>query len=92
MRRKNGRILGKRQWASSKGVTGFSDRSGMPYKYSQMKLEQGTGYWIHKSEDDKQYNITEAYKDPLVPAEPQKLQYGRNLSETAFESVESLNL
>jgi hypothetical protein len=92
MRIKRGRILGRKKWASPKGVTGFSDRSGMPYRYSQMKLEQGTGRWIHKSEDDGKWNLTEAYKDPLVPAEPQKLQNGRDVPSGAVSTVLSLYL
>lgn len=92
MRVKNRRKLGRRKWASSKGVIGFSDRSGMPGKYSQMKLEEGTGHWIHKKEDDGRWNLTEAYKEPMVPAEPQKLQHARNIPSSATTEATSLYL
>jgi hypothetical protein len=57
-----------------------------------MKIEEGTGHWIHKSEDDGKWNITEAYKEPQVPAEPQKLQHARNVPSGAVSEVTSLYL
>ena len=90
VKRRNSRVLGKRKWASSKGVTGFSDRSGLPYRYSDMIIEPGTGLWIHKSESDGAENITEAFRDPKVPSDAQKLKHGRNIPSEAFIDSNSL--
>ena len=57
-----------------------------------MTKEPGTGLWVHKSESDGYWNITQAYKDPLVPADAEKLQYGRNVPSAAVAPVEGLFL
>lgn len=95
MRRRNKtrhRTLSRRQWSSTKGVTGFSDRSGMPFKYDQMVVEPDTGHWVHKSESDGQWNITQAYRDPVVPSDAQKLEHGRNIPSGAIEPAVGLYL
>lgn len=34
----------------------YSDRSGMQFPTNEMVVEPGTGYWVHKSESDGEYN------------------------------------
>lgn len=67
--------LPKRRYSSKKGVKVFSERSGQPYPLDQMVREPGTNLLVHRNESDGKWNITEAFKDPLVPPDAQQLEY-----------------
>lgn len=52
----------------------FSERSGMPYYYDEMVIEQGTGLRIHRSEDDGTNNMRDQLFDPIPGADAQILK------------------
>jgi hypothetical protein len=37
----------------------ISDRSGIRFKASEMVVEPGTGYYVHKDESDGKYNLVD---------------------------------
>lgn len=92
MRQKKRGVLGRRKWSSSKGVVGFSERSGTPGKYSKMVVEPGTGFWVHRKESDGVWNITEAFRDFQVAPEPQRLEHPGNVPAGALTAVTQLDL
>lgn len=92
MRIKRSVRLTKRRYSDTKGVTAFSDRSGHPYKYNQMVKEPGTGYWVHRKESDREWNIAEAYRDPVVPSDAQRVEEPTNVPSSAVQEVTSLYL
>lgn len=69
------RRLSKRRFSKGKRAWAFSERSGCPFPYTEMVTEPGTGLRVHISETDGKYNLTEIYKDPIVPPDAQTLQY-----------------
>ena len=68
-------VLPKRRYSSKRGVKVFSERSGQPFPLDEMVREPGTNLLVHKSESDGKWNITEAFKDSLVPPDAQQLEY-----------------
>ena len=77
--------LPKRRYSSKKGVKVFSERSGQPYPLDQMVREPGTNLLVHRNESDGKWNITEAFKDPLVPPDAQQLEYVAAKPDVAIE-------
>ena len=43
----------------SKVSMAISDRSGFKFPYNEMVVEPGTGYFVHKSESDGEYNLVD---------------------------------
>lgn len=78
--------LGKRRYSSKKGVKVFSERSGTPFDLSEMVREPGTNLLVHRSESDGKWNITEAFKDPIVPPDAQQLEYVATKPDTVNNS------
>lgn len=78
--------LPRRRYASKKGVKAFSERSGQPFRLDQMLREPGTGLLVHRSENDGKWNITEAFKLPIVPPDAQQLEYVSAKPDTVIDT------
>lgn len=79
-------VLSKRRYSSKKGVKVFSERSGQPFDLSEMVREPGTNLLVHRTESDGQWNITEAFRDPIVPPDAQRLEYVAAYPDVVDES------
>lgn len=80
---------GKRAWA-------ISQRSGLRFPYNEMIKEEGTGYFIHRSESDGEYNAVTHPQQRLKTPKPDKQSlpyvsgdYGYLESATSFLTDES---
>lgn len=49
--------MARRRGKSGSGNSIICDRSGFRYRASEMVVEEGTGYVVHKGEDDGAYNL-----------------------------------
>lgn len=68
------RVFIRRRFSKGKNAFAFSERSGMPYPYTEMIVEPGTGLRVHRSESDGKWNRVDMAKKPIIPAEPQALK------------------
>lgn len=68
------RKLSTKLFSSGNKVMAFSERSGQPFPYNEMVVEKGTGLLVHRSEDDRDGNIQDATRDPIVPPDAQRLE------------------
>lgn len=83
------RVLIRRKFASGSRAFSFSERSGLPFRYTEMMYEPDTGVWLHRSESDGKWNRVAMARKPIIPADPQALENtypGYDFREGAEES------
>lgn len=83
------RVFTRRKYARGAKAYAFSQRSGLPYPYTEMVTEPGTGLRVHRSESDGKWNRVDMAKKPVLPAEPQTLEHafpGFDFRDGAAES------
>jgi hypothetical protein len=83
------RLFVRSKYSSGRKAIFYSERSGMPYRYRDMVKEPGTGLLVHKSESDGKWNRVAMDKKPIIPADPQRLEYSRPGFDFRVDAPES---